>query len=839
MGVSKEDNGIVFERFRATNAHPFKNIDISLRDQGLVRIKGKNGAGKSSVWHLFTQNLQGATPNKAKEKDLKLAEKDYLLETTFYKNGCKYIAAHAVKSKVKNPLGAPYGSGVFFYRDGDELTLHKDIETQKLIKSILGWSLEEWYGYVYLAQQTTHTLINGTRSERQQYLSGLFNLAPLDVLNKHYCSEADNLSEQVKELDSAKQELSIKRQLLGLRSEAEMVSILEEAADQTTVHTIKLKKLEEKNQNFRRKEELRGKIEAVPSLPEGQTEESLKEKLIALEKKQEEHNGNVATKAALEKQIASLEAKPKTSETLPEDYEEILQYQDIDLGEEKLKAGELEILKGSLKEITEPVIPSDFPEILATPDIDRVAIEADILKIKGRPEAPKNPKSNQESLDKLSSNITNLERDIRDNQEALKHFKFKGEVCDQCGTHLDTANRANTEAETKIQLEGDQEAIVLMRGRLQKIRETEKEWRAYEALGPDRTAELPGLEQKVKTFTLKCQYKKLHEQQELYKKYVEKKAKVETLPVLREKIRKYELKQNVQRLQKLLKDFESDQKVLKGLRESVEKIPKTNGVMLILQGIRDALANHKSRTALLLEFADLGEATSQEEAITSLKKIMEDLLVKKGGLEREIKEVQQLSTQIATLQKKITEGEPLYRKQKRKEILQKAFGKAGVLREKQLARFSRYLEEALLTHTIKQLPNHKFSILVDDGIDILATKDGGAPYDVKFFSGGEKGALSVAFLFALDDLLPPDRRTSLKIIDEIEAAFDPEHREDFISAILPELRKRASTVIVISHSEAANSNIFDRVWEIKDSQLFDRTGEVREFGKETQEGALA
>ena len=116
---------------------------------------------------------------------------------------------------------------------------------------------------------------------------------------------------------------------------------------------------------------------------------------------------------------------------------------------------------------------------------------------------------------------------------------------------------------------------------------------------------------------------------------------------------------------------------------------------------------------------------------------------------------------------------------------------------------------------------------MDDGIDILASKNGGALYDVKFFSGGEKGGLSVAFLFALDDLLPPERRTSMKIVDEAESAFDPERRADFIQYTLPALKKRAETVIVISHAPEATG--FDVTWEVKDGTITEKVAEHRVF----------
>jgi ABC-type dipeptide/oligopeptide/nickel transport system ATPase subunit len=70
----------------------------------------------------------------------------------------------------------------------------------------------------------------------------------------------------------------------------------------------------------------------------------------------------------------------------------------------------------------------------------------------------------------------------------------------------------------------------------------------------------------------------------------------------------------------------------------------------------------------------------------------------------------------------------------------------------------------------------------------------------------------------------------LKILDEIESAFDVERQQDFIQYTLPELRNRAETIVVISHSNAASAGAFDKIWEIKNGVVKDTTKESRIFG---------
>jgi DNA repair exonuclease SbcCD ATPase subunit len=217
------------------------------------------------------------------------------------------------------------------------------------------------------------------------------------------------------------------------------------------------------------------------------------------------------------------------------------------------------------------------------------------------------------------------------------------------------------------------------------------------------------------------------------------------------------------------------------------------------------------------------------EEIKHLEKCLAETQQKIGTLQQQLRDAKLAINDKFLLEKEIASQESVYREQKKCEILAKNYGKAGKIRQLHLKKFSGFLEEALLCHTYRLLPEHRFQIVVDDGIEIKTSKNGCPAYDVKLMSGGEKGALSIAFLFALDDLLPPDRKTSLKILDEAESNYDKERKIDFTEYMLPELRNRAETIVVISHTEMDDQGVFDRIWKVQDGAVQDISGEVREF----------
>lgn len=820
---------VVFERFRATNAGPFKEFDLNLRNRGLIRMVGANGQGKSTIWHLFTQNHYSITPNSAKKSDLMKSDKDYLLETTFTKNGSTYVAAQAVKSKTLSPAGTKYDTGVYLFRDGTDISLHKDPDTQKLIKSTLGWSLEEWFGYVYLAQQTTHTLINGTRSERQTYLSALFNMFWIDSVASELTKKSKDLSESISNIEEKNKEYNIKLSLLNGRSLESLSLDVSSFQEEVSFLEDQESELRLEQQRFKRKKDLERSLSSI-----NQPNSSLEE----ISKSIEELVSHQAKFDAQEKVVFDLRRKIQSLPsiqvpTIPSDYEEIMSRSVLDIEHLTKEYNSLLSIKRNLSPQEPVILPDDLFNVLESPDLNESYTVARIEKIKNRPLAPSFPRPNPDDLDSLQEKINGFRVESISITARVKSLQFNESSCPTCGTTLNCEDRASELEEKANELEFVKQAIKDLEHELSEVKRKESAWRQHDLLGPDESESLPSIIESLNLYRKKQEYKKLVENDRLYKAYEDSLDRLKSLPYYEEQIaisnkqKQYSLlSEQKEKYERLVSEkTELDNKLNEQLEHKLEDKSQELGALRVL--LKDAEVFFRLKE----EMESLQGCEDQAERLSAILSVSNELKSQIGSKKRELEEVQSLVLSIQDLQKYLSENQFVYREKIKYDLLAKGYGKAGQLRERQLARFSRYLEDALISHTIRQLPNHKFKIVVDDGIDILAVKSGDRPepYDVKFMSGGEKGALSVAFLFALDDLLPPDRRSSLKILDEIEGAFDGDRKKDFIDHTLPELKKRAETIIVISHSEAASYGAFDSTWEIKDGMVVERKSERREF----------
>jgi DNA repair exonuclease SbcCD ATPase subunit len=707
----------------------------------------------------------------------------------------------------------------------------------KLIKATVGWSLEEWHGYVYLAQQTAHRLIDGTRSERQQYLSALFNLQGMDRLHLHFKEKADSLDTTVERYRTAQTELSVKMSLLQGRSSAELDQELHKAVQELTEVR---KELAQAELVSRLSEERKNLMEKIGSAVQEDLSK-LRDLLTVEQEHQAERQTLLRALQTLEVNLATVPDEAPLE--LPPDLKAVLS---ADLPDEKWLLTEIQTLE-ALDRTTAlpstfqpPVLPSNFQEVLRTAAQDAGKLQREIKQIQSRPPSPQAPRPTAEQLESAHTKLSSLQQEARDLERRIERLKFNKAECDQCGTVLDTANRAGELGTAQTDLESVQDAVLVFSKKRKALLDADSAWRAHDALGPDRSEELPELQRLVDLEVQRIQYQELEGRQNLWQARQEAEVKLKALPefkqqseLIRKRARYRLLETEHQEHQKRKESFQALRQKQESLTQKLADLPDRAGPISTLQARIVAAESREVLKKRLVEVeTELGSLPKTQDA-GALSERRATLEGRKGQIEQEKREIDGLVVSIQKLQAEIQEGERSFRMQQLYGLLAKGYGKAGILRERQLSKFSSYLESALRAHTLKQLPKHMFRIQVDDGIDIEASKDGGRFYDVKFMSGGEKGALSVAFLFALDDLLPPDRRTNLKILDEIEGAFDAAKQQDFTATTLPRLKERVETLVVISHSAHADAGVFDRTWEIQQGAVVDTTGDLREWEIET------
>ena len=822
---------IHFLRFRVTNAGPFQSFDLDLASRGLVRMAGKNGSGKSTAFHLLTQNAYATNPNKAKKTELLFShEDDFMLELTFSKNQSTYIAAQTVKSKTLSPAGKKYGSGVYLFRDGQDISMHKDPDTQNLIKQTLGWTIEEWFGYVYLAQKSTHALIEGTRSERQTYLSALFNLKPLDTLATFYSNRLAETTTELESLSKTRDEYNTKVSLLAGRTAGDLEIRSREANEELEGLTEQLDLLQVKQTRYQRAQAL---IQELAAFPESREMSEIQELLTNLRALQAEYAAHQQARRNASDKMRAL--VPVQEVKTPDDFEQVLASSDIEAAELKALQEELNrlgVLEADLQDTPpprDPVFPEDYEPVLKSPDIAYGATLKTIREIESRPPPPQEERVDPEELEMYRGKILSLTETLAELRAEIRPLEYGGSVCTQCGTTLDCQDRGEKLQDLKEAVKMSQERLKKTQSTLASEEATDKKWREYDAFGPDRSGEVPELKAAAALYEKKRSYLALKAEKESFSLYQGQLKELEQGGPIEKKIQLFKKKLEYKGLVTLQEKRQRYVEAHTALQAEIQKLDERvlTDQTAEITTLQQEMDRATRREQMEKELLGLKGPRDQSAKIQEIKAEQAECQTRLGSIKQETAEVKSLSESIQELQAEIDEGEPLYARQKLYQILKTGYGKAGQLRERQLSRFSKYLEQALLLHTARQLPQHRFKIIVDDGIDILASKNGGALYDVKFFSGGEKGGLSVAFLFALDDLLPPERRTSMKIVDEAESAFDPERRADFIQYTLPALKKRAETVIVISHAPEATG--FDVTWEVKDGTITEKVAEHRVF----------
>lgn len=85
-----------------------------------------------------------------------------------------------------------------------------------------------------------------------------------------------------------------------------------------------------------------------------------------------------------------------------------------------------------------------------------------------------------------------------------------------------------------------------------------------------------------------------------------------------------------------------------------------------------------------------------------------------------------------------------------------------------------------------------------------------ARYDVKGLSSGEKARFVLAIVFALDDISCPNKKVNFKVLDEIDAKLDEAGKRVLLERFIPILKKKTSTLLIVSHDpDVRDSDIYD------------------------------
>lgn len=165
---------IEYLTFKIKNGKTFREVEIPLKDLGVVAIQGKNGAGKSSIWDLLQVMHYTKTSGGHKKDELVRNLNNSEWELEFNKEEKHYRINYARK---KHGTDKKAKWKFYVYEDGENITSHnQQTEVPKQLLELIGLSQNEYEGSIHLTQSGQHTLINGKPKDRKDYISNFFGL---------------------------------------------------------------------------------------------------------------------------------------------------------------------------------------------------------------------------------------------------------------------------------------------------------------------------------------------------------------------------------------------------------------------------------------------------------------------------------------------------------------------------------------------------------------------------------------------------------------------------------------------------------------------------------------
>ena len=164
----------------AQNFRSFSHFKLELNDLGLTLLNGQNtgidsertnGSGKSSIIYAMIYALYGETPDGAKSDEVIKNDvgKDCFAKVVFTHFGHEYEITRYRKDKE-------FKNKVIMYRDGKDVTLSTNKETDKEIVATLGFGFDTLLNSVIFSPEKLNTFISATDKHRKEILEELLDI---------------------------------------------------------------------------------------------------------------------------------------------------------------------------------------------------------------------------------------------------------------------------------------------------------------------------------------------------------------------------------------------------------------------------------------------------------------------------------------------------------------------------------------------------------------------------------------------------------------------------------------------------------------------------------------
>lgn len=234
----------------------YDHAEIPLDIEGITRISGKMGSGKSAILEAITYLITGKTiRQKDSVNDLcnKILDNGYDIKVMVETDRANEVIIQEVRGRKNN--------GLHFIIDGVDKRGKTDVDTRKRILKFLEITPTEFKAISVVGQNQAHTLVNGSDAERAQIIVDVFGLSVYDQYiaeckseMKQYSVDKDNLFVT---MQAKKEEYGNVKQML----ENIEIKIIEADRDQLDT---KIKKYEDRQEDIRNiKENIQSKLKDV------------------------------------------------------------------------------------------------------------------------------------------------------------------------------------------------------------------------------------------------------------------------------------------------------------------------------------------------------------------------------------------------------------------------------------------------------------------------------------------------------------------------------------------------------------------------------------------------
>lgn len=773
---------VTIENLTFHNGLTFRECTIPLASQGLVYLRGRNGHGKSTPWEILQHVFYGST-SRGLRKDgiVSLVPREspddpegFLAEVVLRNPAGRWLVRQArshpkykttvrVLKQVENEWASKWDDGACPQRLED---------AQKLAGSLLGLQAHEFTGCMYLSQDAAHTLIEGTPSEKMQYISNLFGIDRYDRLLKQLTAAQKQLERTVDGAVRSEEQLTTIQARIAeiapyVPTEARIAEL---RAAQNVVRSMSQRYEAEymRARDALRDAHHRGQLsDAIAAL---NVDAGRFDALCSERERLRSERDDLTRRFALVKQRRALEAELTALPVSAAD----------DVSDERL-----EKLRSRIAREREKIARQDERERLvhrlrslpAGPTLREV--EADIANARARYETliARQQKSRNE--------IELLERQIAESDG----------ICPTCLRPLDVAEAERllawfvSDRDARVMLIDERcDEIGRLSFELEMAEQRDGLCRQIDAI---EEADIESLRKLLTRLEFNCL--RLEDAQRNAIRYEQLKRQldrcvVEDIPAL------------------LSRSGTVDAEIAR-IEAEYESVAKARALSEQMRALPDVDAAEESRRLGIAEearrlFGDAVE-TLRSHAITS---------------EQFFVEAQELAEQKRIVEEDVER----YAVQRRElAVIEYAIQTAGKLKKRQLHKVVCAVRDVLPRFTsimFNHEPETRFVVDAEDdeSLDLLArrvVRGEAIAVPVKSFSGGEKQRLSVALVFTLHALLSPNKRPDLLILDEVDRGLD-DRGVASLMALVRDVRQRYGTVIMTSHRPQIDGARFDQTWEV-------------------------